>query len=174
MGSVTVKVAPAPGVLVQRMRPAVLLDDLPRDGEPEARALRLRGEELLEEPPAHVGRDARARCRVTDDLHAVVHAARWSRVSVPPAARASSPFLTRFRTAWRSSVRSISIGGTVGSVATFTAIPWRAGERPHELRDRPHHVVDRVLLELRPREAREGQVLLGERVEGAHLLADRP
>ena len=36
-----------------------------------------------------------------------------------------------------------------------------------------HHFVHRVLVELRPRKAREGQVFLGEGVEGAHLIADR-
>src|SRR5438046_411459 len=39
---------------------AVLLDDLPRDREPESRALGLRREELLEEAVADIGRDAGA------------------------------------------------------------------------------------------------------------------
>ncbi len=47
-------------------------------------------------------------------------------VRLPPWDTASIPFFTRFSTAWRSRVRSISIGGTVGSVATLTAMPWRA------------------------------------------------
>src|SRR5205809_7706060 len=40
---------------------AGLLDDLARDREPEPRALRLRGEELLAEAVADLGGDARAR-----------------------------------------------------------------------------------------------------------------
>ena len=167
-----VKVAPAPGALCQRIVAAVLLDDLPRDGEAEARALRLGGEELLEQAPADLGRDAGARVR-DGDLHRVAHAGGWSSVSLPPRDSASIPFFTRFSTAWRSSVRSISIGGTVGIRRHLHRDALARGERPHELRDRADHVVDRVLLELRPREAREGQVLLGERVEGAHLVADR-
>jgi hypothetical protein len=46
------------------------------------------------------------------------------------------------------------------------------GQRAHELRHRAHHVVHRILLELGPREARKGQILLGERVERSHLIAN--
>src|SRR5437588_12826857 len=53
---------------------AVLLDDLPRDREPESRALWLRREELLEEAVADIGRDAGA--GVGDrDLHGVADGA---------------------------------------------------------------------------------------------------
>src|SRR5438445_10402760 len=54
-----------PGAAARPVGPAqlaaVLVDDLARDREPEPRALRLRGEELLEEAVADLGGDARAR-----------------------------------------------------------------------------------------------------------------
>ena len=46
------------------------------------------------------------------------------------------------------------------------------GDGTHEGRQLLHEVVDRLLLEVRLGEARERQVLLGERVEGVDLVAD--
>src|ERR1700693_2197972 len=72
-------------------RAAVLLDDLPRDVEAQPCALGLRGEELLEEALAHVGRDAGAGV-ANGDLHLVVHAPGAHR-ELPAAAQRLEPVL---------------------------------------------------------------------------------
>ena len=46
-------------------------------------------------------------------------------VRLPPCDSASSPFLIRLRTAWRSRERSIAIGGTEGSVSALRVMPCR-------------------------------------------------
>ena len=50
--------------------------------------------------------------------------------------------------------------------------PLAGGDRTHEGRQLLQEVVDRLLLEVRLGKAREGQVLLGQRVERVHLIAD--
>ena len=72
----------------------MLLGDLPHDREAEPRALGFRGEEGLEQPPAHLAGDARARVRHRDlDVLADEPAAD---VSAPRCDSASRPFFTRF------------------------------------------------------------------------------
>ena len=149
---------------------AVLLDDLPRDGQPEPRALRLGGEELLEEPPATSGVmpgpvSVTAISTVSPEqmvLIVRVAALRQRLLAVLHEVQDGLP-----------QQRAVDLHGRHRGIdAEMHVMPWRVASGPHELHRRAHHLVDRVLLEVGAREPCEGQVLLGERVEGDDLVAD--
>src|SRR5713226_2262022 len=155
---------PRPGSAAPADLAAVLLDDLARDGEAEPGPLRLGGEELLEEAPAHLRRDPGSAVGHRD-LHRLVHAGGGEGEGAALRHRLD-PVLQQVqdRLAQQGAVELHRRHRGVGGHLHHDALT--GGERAHELRHRGDHVVDRVLLELRPREARKGEVLLGERVEG--------
>src|SRR6266542_1427813 len=148
----------------------LLLDDLARDVEAESRSLRLRREELFEELLADIRRDARA--RVADgDLDVVIHSSGADR-ELAAATQRLEAVLHEVEDGLPQQ-RAVDGHGRHGLVRRrldAALLPRR--HRPHELHERRHHLVDRVLVVLRPREAREGQVLLGDRVQRIDLLAD--
>ena len=83
------------------------------------------------------------------------------------------PFLTRFRTAWRSRPRSISISGTFGSISTRSVSPWRvATGRTNSASSSTRWLIDSSS-KCGLRKPREREILLGQRVERGHLVANR-
>src|SRR3990172_10528295 len=149
---------------------AVLLHDLAGDGEPESGALRLGGEELLEQPLADLERDARTGV-AHPDLHGVVEAP-CGRGEHPALGESLEPVLDEIDHGLAQH-RAVDGHGRHGRVCLEAHGDALArGQWAHELRHRRDHLVDGVLLELRAREAGEGEVLLRESVQRRHLLAD--
>ncbi len=97
---------------------------------------------------------------------------RLAMVISPPLDSTSMPFLTRLKTAWRRSPRSISSSGHTAIGLHPHRQALARGHGAHELGQLGHQVIDGLLLEVRLGKARELQILLGERVEGAHLVED--
>src|SRR6266850_4817318 len=149
---------------------AMLLDDLARDREPEPRALRLRGEELLEEAVADLGGDARARVGHRD-LDGVAERAARNRERA--AARERLEAVLHEIVDGLAEQHAVDLhGGDERIGLDRHDEPLAVGDGPHEGRQLLDEVVDRLLLEVRLREAREHQVLLGESVEGVDLITD--
>src|SRR6059036_790698 len=149
---------------------AVLLHDLARDREAEAGALRLRGEELLEETRRHLVRNAAAGVG-HGDLHRIAVEAAPDR-ELAAARQRLEPVLheVQHRLAQEAAVDLHHRHARVDLDAHPE--PLARGDRPDEVGQLLDELAHRLLLEVRAREAGEGEVLLGERVQRADLLAD--
>src|SRR5882724_8829753 len=151
-------------------RAAVLLDDLPRDIETKARALRLGREELLEQALADIRRDAGTRV-LNGDLHVIVYAAGADGELAPPAQRLE-PVLHQVQNGLAQE-RAIDGHGRHRLVrGRLDRAPLARRHGTHELDEGRDHLVDRVLVVLRTREPREGEVLLGDGIQRVDLLAN--
>src|SRR2546429_1228092 len=149
---------------------AVLLHDLARDREAEAGALRLRGEELLEEARRHLVRNAAASVG-HGDLHRIaVEAARDPELAAARQRLQPVLYEVQHRLAQEAAVDLHHRHARVDLDAHPE--PLARGDRPDEVGQLLHELAHRLLLEVGAREAGEGQVLLGERVHRADRLAD--
>src|SRR5919197_4214226 len=150
---------------------AVLLRDLPRDREAETGALRLRGEELLEEPRRDIARNAASGVGHGDLDRVAVDVARDRELA--PARQRLEPVLHEVQ-------RRLAQEAAVDLQHRHVRVdrdrdpePLTRGDRADEVGQLLHELVRRLLLEVGTREAREGEVLLRERVERVHLVTDR-
>src|SRR5438128_4789684 len=149
----------------------VLLRNLARDREAEAGALRLRGEELLEEPWRDVARNAAAGV-AHGDLHRIAVEVAGDR-ELAAARQRLQPVLheVQRRLAQQAAVDLHHRHARVDCDGDRE--PLARGDRADEVGQLLHELVHRLLLEVGAREARERQVLLRQRVECVDLVTDR-
>ena len=117
------KRAPPPARSPTSMRPAVRLDDLARDGEPEAGAARPRGEEGLEDALAQLGPDAGPAVGDVDLDRARVGARARASPTSPPAGTASTAFARSPRSTWQRRSASTATSRHAPGLAARDADP---------------------------------------------------